>query len=69
MTNSVVFLRQIRKMYGVPAFHGMRVKTRTGELGIIDGADGFTLRIYINYNKPFIYITPDNISFIKTLER
>lgn len=66
MTNSEVFLRQIRKLYGVPAFHGMRVKTRTGELGIIDGADGLTLRIYIDYYKPFVYLTPDDIIFIKT---
>lgn len=44
----------------------MRVKTRTGELGIIDGADGFTLRIYMGYQKPFVYITPDKIIILKT---
>lgn len=66
MMCSSVFLRQIRKMYGVPVYHGMRVKTRTGELGIIDGADGFTLRIYMGYQKPFVYITPDKIIILKT---
>jgi hypothetical protein len=64
MTNSAVFLRQIRKMYGVPAFHNMPVETRTGAPGFIDGADGTTLRIYMGYKKPFGYFNPDELIYI-----
>jgi len=44
-------LRKIRARLGVPAYNGVKIKTKSGEIGVIKGADGERLKVYFEGKK------------------
>lgn len=57
-------LKRIRQRFNVPAYHGVRVKTSSGEFGVIAGGKGYTLKIYFESSKKSEYFNPDELMYV-----
>lgn len=57
-------LKQIRLKFGVPAFNGVKVKTSTGEVGIIYGAEGSMLKVWVESRRKFEYPDPEKVEYL-----
>lgn len=57
-------LKQIRLKFGVPAFNGVKVKTSKGDVGIIYGAEGCMLKVWVVSRRKFEYTDPEKVEYL-----
>lgn len=64
MADSNQVLQRIRKKFKVPAYNGVRIKTANGEIGIIKGATGGSLKVYFEGKKDPVNCDPDKVAYL-----
>lgn len=64
MANCDQILRRIRKRFEVPAYMDVQIKTKSGEIGIIKGAEGSMLKVWFAEKKKYGYQDPDNVDYL-----
>ena len=57
-------LKRIRTRFEVPAYHGVKIKTSAGEIGVIAGGEGTMLKIWFESSKKFKYVNPDEVAYV-----
>lgn len=57
-------LKQIRLKFGVQAFNGVKVKTSKGDVGIIYGAEGGMLKVWVESRRKFEYTDPEKVEYL-----
>jgi len=57
-------LNRIRKKYKVPAYNGVRIKTKNGEIGIIRGNDGALLKVYFEGKRDPDSVDPEKVTYL-----
>lgn len=56
---------KIRKKYKVPAYKGVKIKTKSGEIGVITGTDGYKLKVYFQESDKNGTVAPDKVAYMK----
>jgi hypothetical protein len=57
-------LKRIRKKFKVPAYNGIKIKTESGEIGIICGAEGGSLKVYFQGKKDPTNCDPEKVAYL-----
>lgn len=64
MADSNQVLKRIRNKFKVPAYNGVRIRTENGEIGIIQGAEGSSLKVYFRGKKDPVNCDPDKVTYL-----
>jgi hypothetical protein len=64
MADSNEVLKRIRKKFKVPAYNGVKIQTANGEIGIIKGAEGGSLKVYFQGKKDPVNCDPDKVAYL-----
>ena len=57
-------LERIRRRFGVKAYNGVKIKTKDGNVGVIVGAEGYTLKVFFEGTRKKENVDPEKVAYL-----